>query len=279
MKYLTVFLIFNLHIFSTAYAQSDSLTVNEIRNKFKSFKYSEVISETDDFVSGTKAISKNALLEILELRAISFYSLGNIKSSLSAFIKILEIDPGFQLNTQTTSPKIIEFFEEIRANFRQDFETQQQPGDFIKPESTTGKENSPNPKDNFNSAVFKSILLPGWGHLSRGSKTKGLVIGALGLGGLSSALYFTFDAHSKEEAYLNETNRSLIQPRYNEFNAAYKKRNAFIIAYAVVWLYTQIDLLYFTNHSHSPELNSAYLPALRFDSKSKEFMVHFSFAL
>lgn len=278
MKYMTAFLIFTFHIFSTAYAQSDSLTVNEIRNKFKSFKYSEVISETEDFVSDTKAISKKALLEILELRAISFYSMGNIKSSLSTFIKILEIDTDFQLNLQTTSPKIIEFFEEIRTNFRQDSQTPQQPSDLKEPKSTTRKENSPNPKDNFNSAILKSILLPGWGHLSRGSKTKGLVIGALGLGSLSSAIYFTIDAHSKEEAYLNETNRSLIQSRYAKFNAAYKKRNAFIVAYAVIWLYTQIDLLYFTDHSQSPELNSANLPTLQFDSKSN-FMVRFSFAL
>lgn len=278
MKYMIVFLVFILHVFSTAYAQSDSLTVNGIRNKFKSFKYSEVISETEGFITGKKVISKKELLEILNLRAISFYSLGNIKSSLSAFVKILGIDPNFQLNPQTTSPKIIELFEEIRATFRQDSETPQQPGDFKKPESTIGKENSPNPKDNFNSAVLKSILLPGWGHLSRGSTTKGWVIGALSLGSLSSAIYFTIDTHSKEEAYLNEINRSLIQSRYDEFNAAYKKRNVFIVAYAAIWLYTQIDLLYFTDHSQPAEINFANLPELQFDSKSN-FMVRFSFTL
>jgi len=278
MNYMRMLFIFILAVSSRTYAQSDSLTVNEIRNKFKSFKYAEVVSVTEDFISGRKALSRKKLLEILELRAISFYSLGNIKSSLSTFIKILENDPDFQLNPQTTSPKIIEFFEEIRANFRQDSVIPQQSSDLEEPKSTTEKENNLNLKDNFNSAVLKSIILPGWGHLTRGSTTKGWVIGALSLGSLSSAIYFTIDTHSKEEAYLNEINRSIIQSRYEEFNAVYKKRNVFIVAYAVVWLYTQIDLLYFTDNSKPPKINSAKLPSLRFDGRSY-FMVRFSFTL
>ncbi|NIT59937.1 MAG: hypothetical protein GWN00_28075 [Aliifodinibius sp.] len=278
MRCTTALLILTLSVFSTSYGQVDSLTVNNIKDKFKAFQYAEVIAVTEDILSGQQSVAKEHLLEILRLRAISFYSLGDIKSSLSTFIRILENDPDYKLNSQSTAPKIIDFFEEIQANFHQRSGNPQQPGDEAEPKSISGNQTNANLDNNFNSSVLKSMLLPGWGHFARGSTTKGLVIGALGLGSLGSAIYFAVDTHSKEETYLNETNRSLIDSRYDEFNAAFKRRNAFIVAYALIWLYTQVDLLYFTDNTQPAKITSPILPTFRFDNKSN-FMVRFSFSM
>ena len=46
---------------------------------------------------------------------------------------------------------------------------------------------------------------------------------------------------------MNESNKLLIQQKYDDYNKSYKIRNVLIISYAVVWLYSQIDLLFFSN--------------------------------
>ncbi|MEK6553091.1 MAG: hypothetical protein AABZ54_06545, partial [Bacteroidota bacterium] len=44
-----------------------------------------------------------------------------------------------------------------------------------------------------------------------------------------------------------ESNKLLIQQKYDDYNKSYKIRNVLIISYAVIWLYSQIDLLFFSN--------------------------------
>jgi hypothetical protein len=60
-------------------------------------------------------------------------------------------------------------------------------------------------------------------------------------------IYFSIDANKKEELYAKETDPGLIEYRYDNYNRAYKLRNISIAAFAGIWLYSQIDLLFFSD--------------------------------
>jgi hypothetical protein len=91
-------------------------------------------------------------------------------------------------------------------------------------------------------------------------------------------LYFIVDANEKEKAYLSETNSVLIQSNYDKYNKSYKIRNTLIATYAAIWLYSQIDLLFFSNSIGSKHLSegiSNHIQVLPNDS----FALSFKFPL
>ena len=67
-------------------------------------------------------------------------------------------------------------------------------------------------------------------------------------------VYFVFDTDSKRNDYLNAIEPSLIESNYDKYNTSYKIRNSLIITYAVIWLYSQLDLLVFSDDDLFPKI-------------------------
>jgi hypothetical protein len=118
-----------------------------------------------------------------------------------------------------------------------------------------------------NSAIAKSLIVPGWGHLHLKNNTKGWILTTASTAILGSMIYFILDANKKENNYLAETNATLIQQKYGDYNSSYKIRNLLIASYAAIWLYSQIDILFFSKELGSENIslnNSAnYYPRNR----------------
>jgi len=243
--------------FSISHAGVDTLSIETLERKFKSFEYSEVISLSEQLLNRRQSLTEEELIRILEMRAVSYYSLGETDSSQNAFLEILEINPAFELDPVKTSPKIIHFFEEVRVIYLSKQENsmrERQALDSLAAVIQTDTYNQ------FRGSMLRSLILPGWGHLHSGYSKKGWFLTAISVATLGTAIYFTVDAHSKEEVYLNETDRALIEAKYSDYNSAYKTRNILIAAYAAVWLYSQVDLLYLSQKSNSVNITSILLP-------------------
>ena len=63
--------------------------------------------------------------------------------------------------------------------------------------------------------------------------------------------------------YLN-----LIQNKYDTYNSAYKIRNTLIVTSVVLWLYSQIDLLFFSDDLFAEKLNAEITSDLFHNSPS-----------
>ncbi|MEW6703038.1 MAG: hypothetical protein AB1298_10030, partial [Bacteroidota bacterium] len=50
----------------------------------------------------------------------------------------------------------------------------------------------------------------------------------------------------RENNYLKETDKILIAQKYDDYNRSYRVRNTLIISYAVIWVFSQLDLFLFT---------------------------------
>ena len=260
-----VYTAFILFIYSISFAQQ--LSLDEIRSHYKSFNYAKVI-EDSKILLNENGLSKDEVVELQTMKAVSHYSLNDEPSSRKSFIEILKLDKNYSLDPAFISPKIISLFETIKKDFNQIYED--------KPEDDSQKnilEKQPlELKQNYsidNSYIFKSLVLPGWGHLSKNGSAKSWIITAAGTTVLSSMIYFIVDANKKEKSYLSETNPLFLKQKYDSFNTSYKTRNSLIAAYAAIWVFTQLDLHIFdTSFQHeplsiSPEINQQNEPSLK----------------
>ena len=125
-------------------------------------------------------------------------------------------------------------------------------------------------------AVIKNILLPGLGQLHNGNSAKGWITTSASILNLGTLIYFAIDANKKQNAYLMETDRNLIQLKYDDYNRSYKIRNAFIISYAAIWLYSQIDFLFFSENQQQID-DSRLSSYFDLNPSANEFKLNFKF--
>jgi len=153
---------------------------------------------------------------------------------LKSFIEILKIDSQYQLDMVKTSPKIIQYFSTIEENYLQQLST-----DTLKQIEI--------PTHNTNHSLPYSLLLPGLGHLKENQKRKGIILTSAGVLSLGSAIFYMIETNKTEKNYLNETDRLEIEDKYEDYNQAYKLRNIFILSYAIIWIYSQLDFIFFND--------------------------------
>lgn len=245
-------LLFVLMICSTAWGQVEQITVDLIVKKFKAFEYQQVIALSEPLLNNSEALSHSQLLELYRMKAVAHYSLDQGNPAKEAFIEILKIEPDFDLDPVINPPKIIAFFNEVKKNYinEQPIIPIEKPG-YPLPDSTIQDSD----RKIFRAALLRSALLPGWGHLHLEQPLKGSILGSAALITLPPAIYFMFDSFAKEKDYLNETDKSKIETKYDSYNKSYKLRNIFIASYTLIWLYTQYDL--FTGNSIKYQKKSA----------------------
>jgi len=239
LLFLVVMLNFSL--------KSQDYSLSHLTSVFENFEYSEAILLADSILQD-KNITPALKNEVLLIKAISHYSLSQEVQSRKCFIEMMKNDPNLQLDSNTVAPKILSLFLSVKEEFNDLFTKGSETNEnLIDRSKLSDAEISSliSRYDNYSAAIYKSILIPGWGHYSIEQKTKGLLIEAASLLNLGGIVYFTLLTREKERSYLGSIDPVQIQIDYVSFNKAYKTRNYLIASYIGIWLYTQIDLLLF----------------------------------
>jgi len=233
-------LIYILFIVGVLIAQENS--IEQLRQKYISFNYDEVIKLADEMIV-TGEYSSEQLVEIYQLKGMAQYSIGQEVPARLSFEELLKLDSNFSMDPSLVSPKIVSFFNEIKVAYQNELEQERPILDSLR----IVRQSMMLANENYKSAVVKNLVLPGWGQFQMGNTVKGLVYSILGAASTATAIAYIVKTNDKESAYLNETDKSLIGAKYNEFNSAYKTRNLLITAAAAVWVISQIDILFFTD--------------------------------
>lgn len=243
------------------YPQQNTEKLELINNQFQSFEYQAVIENADSLLTDVNILNDSDKVEIYRLKGVSHYSLLQMRLALNSFINILKLNPNYEMSPIQNSPKIVKYFNEIKNSFSKD---------MINAEKREEEFNKSliNQRNAINKSIGYSILLPGLGHLQNGETTKGWGLISAAVITLGSSVYFILDTNKKEDDYLSEIEKSQIEIKYNKYNDSYKYRNYSLISFAAVWLYSQIDLLFFNEieseklmvnpmmiHTKNPQLN------------------------
>ena len=255
MRYILILILIcssTLPIFSQAIVD-----INNLQNLYESFNYQKVISQSEELLLDKERFTKENLIIIYTLKASSQYSISDFENSRKSFIEILKIDENFDLDSSQFSPKLVDFFNDVKKEFLEILD--------VKEESDLHKSNlDKNPvldSNNYNEkniAIAKSIILPGLGHLHLNDNPKGWILTSASTITLGSMIYFIFDAQNKEKEYLAQTKPDLIKMKYDSYNGSYKIRNFLIGTYIAIWLYSQIDMLFFSDQLESNKVLSNF---------------------
>lgn len=217
-----------------AFAQNDLASVKEM---FNSFQYEKVITQAESILEND-SLNRDVSIELLRMKAIAHYVLNQKDFTVLCFVDILKKNPEYQLDPRQNSPKIINIFNRTKDNYL--------PAEKeITNRQTTQQEVQPVIQKQFvRSSLLRSFAVPGWGHLYANNQKKGYFLTSAALVGLGASIYFTIETAQNEKRYLNETDKTLIESKYKDYNRSFQLRNGFLIGYAILWTYAQADLTY-----------------------------------
>ncbi|MBA4319645.1 MAG: hypothetical protein C0412_14690 [Flavobacterium sp.] len=242
----------------TTFSFAQEATYEKIKKLFyEDYEYEKVIQLSGGLLNSTE-IDNPTRIDLYLMRAVSFFAFENNVQARANFENILRIDKTFTPDVTKVSSKAIALFNEVKTDFLRVNPMQATtPEDVAKIISLAAEKEAL-----LKNATIKNILIPGWGQLTLGSTTKGILMSGFSTANLVAMIYYVFDTNKKENEYLKETNKFFVDQKYSSYNSSFKTRNVLIATYAALWIYSQIDLHFFDNALPEAELQnqSALMP-------------------
>ncbi len=263
---MKIFLFITLWLISisSSLSQDNKDSLQNLTQKFRDFEYTLVIDDALWLLESKDKFSNPELIEIYRMKGISHYALLDDSEARLSFIEILKIDTAYSLDPSFTSPKIISFFNEVKNEYLISIEGKDEQVTIIKYDTVYVPTRDLTSEYNLKQALIRSIFLPGTGHLYLNSDLKSWLLTFLSAASIGTGIYFIIDTNEKEKVYLQETNRNETSEKYNDYNFSYRMRNLAFISFAALWVYSQLDLLFFLEDDQ-PGIYS-YLPKVFINS-------------
>ncbi len=222
-------LIIGFQIFS--YAQTLNTEILQVKFYYDDVAFEEAIETGTSLLKSSQVFTENELSFLHQYIALSFYNIGKLDSARSHFLSLLTVDQNMELDPVNTSPKIIDFFDDIKKDYAALAATPQSTAftkyvfvDDLRP-----------------SAGLRSIILPGWGQFHKRQSTKGFILG----GAFWSSLIATGIAAIREdqthENYLDSRTPQDIETSYDTYNQWFKTRRFLTTTTIVLWVLTAGD--------------------------------------
>lgn len=242
--------------------QDNQEDIGQLTQYFRDFEYRQVVDNTDTLLKEKERFSGSELIEIYRMKGISHYALLDDSKARLSFIEILKIDTSYTLDPSFTSPKIITFFSEVKNEYLTSIEGKEEQVIVTKYDTVYVPQIYRDTLSEYNlkQALIRSVIVPGTGHLYLNSSLKSWALTFLSAASMATGIYYIVDTNEKEKLYLQERDPNEIAERYNEYNFSYRMRNFAFISFAALWIYCQLDLLFFIE-DQNPGIYS-YLPKI-----------------
>ncbi len=150
------------------------------------------------------------------------------------FMRVLSVNPRYEPDPVSTSPKIIEVFRAAQSDYM--LRIASEPAVFRMPQA-----------DARLSASWRSLVLPGWGQFYKQQDTKGAAVIAAQVLSLAALIYMAGETSRRHDDYLaiKDFNNPIVDDRYQEYRRAYQTRN--VVAYVTLGIYglQYLDALYY----------------------------------
>jgi hypothetical protein len=247
-KEILFFLWFALCVHFPLYAQMDSVrtTLQAVESKYNSGAYLSAEVEARRLLEHTP-LSDTAFVTLHKCIAFSLIAQGKPDIAREHFKSILTIDPEFSLDPVYTSPKILVVFNETKQSFLSSRK-------FSNDDSTIRLKNSRT------SISYRTILFPGWEQFHAGRTATGYIFLGAGVAALGAGISFEILRGSARKEYLAAMSPSDINSKYDDYNRYYKAEIASFVAFAIVYVASEIDVFAF-DHTPSFSIQPALSPS------------------
>lgn len=219
-------------LFATAaFPQVSGTDILRVKILYNDAAFSEAIDAARQLLHAEQNYLPEELVFLHQYAALSFYNLGTLDSARAHFRSLLSIDPDTRLDPVEVSPKIIEFFEKIKAERPAPVPSMTGPGHIryiFLDDLRVG-------------AGWRSAFLPGWGQFYKGQKTRGAVLGGAFWGSLIGTGISYLTEQAAEDDYRNATAPAAISNAYDRYNRWYKTRRTLTAVTVALWAITVAD--------------------------------------
>ena len=248
------------------FPQNKATFLDSLKQKLENFDYAGSINLADSLLKFINNPTPSQLIEIYRVKGISEFSLQEDQDAKKSFLSLLGIDKNYELDSTKTSPKIISFFDSIKKDFIADYNKQTKYNFEIDSlYSAQIRMRSEENINNFKKSMYRSLVLPGWGHIYLGETAKGIILTTLSSISLVSTIYFIIDSNSKFNDYNRATDPPIVTSNRDSYYESNKWKNISMISFAALWLYSQIDLLFAHDFEVQNSATAQNLPKLQYD--------------
>ncbi len=219
---------------SLAIGQSLEEEIQSLENDLKAIKFKAVV-EKGRFLLADPYLTKKDSLRIYEYMLNAAYALGDTTQARKIAEEIVRCYPLFRPDPRITSPKIIEFYDQVAEKILKSMPAKK----TLIPEKVSKIVEPVSVKTKY---LLTSIIFPGSGHLLSGEKKKGYIFSAISAGFLGSIIYTAIKTNDARDAYMSAKGHSNFDQLYNTYNGYYKIRNYLLLGYGILSLYALYDL-------------------------------------
>jgi hypothetical protein len=173
-------------------------------------------------------LTSSQVIEVRKLLAFCYVALDDTASAMSEFMKVLEANPKLTLAPLYISPKIISVFEEAKRQYK------------LKPHTKEVQ----TPENICLNAAWHSLLIPGWGQFKKNQPNRGYIFMATQTAALGSWIGLMVMTENAHNDYLNETNPSQMNNKFDRYQTTLRVRNTVGIFALTVYVASFLDCLY-----------------------------------
>jgi len=168
--------------------------------------------------------------------AFSLVAQGRNPAARERFMNCFRLDPAFSLDPLLTSPKIMAVYNDAKNRMA---------------EEIAARESSKTSNGTLVSRkiTFRTILFPGYEQLYQRLSVKGYAFLGAGIAALGSAVTFELLRSSAKEDYLAAALPDEISSKYDTYNSYHKARNYSLVAFALIYLASEIDVFFFSEET------------------------------
>jgi len=234
-KKIYIIILLTLSVANPLFSQKSQSSLQQMIKAFQQLDYETAKKIGKQIAADFESYTPIELFEAHKILGIIAYQEGNLKESNSQFDQALSIDRTAELDSVYVSPKIIQFFNELKSTYS----SRQKSSEFYK-DIQYRYLVQPDPRP---AATLRSMILPGWGQLYKNDKTKGYILVGSTTTVTLATVIFHFAQKNAHDEYLKATEPKSIEQKYDKYNSFYKLRNNTALLTAGIWLYAFFDAL------------------------------------
>lgn len=210
---------------------SERLIVANLESLYEARRFNELAEYGESLLQNPGSLYLEELAAVHSYLGFAFVILRKEHEAKLHFIEWLKLEPYAELDPVMVPPNIIRIFEMAKRSLQE----QNTPS---VPTILSSKDQWPQMKK----IVWRSMLVPGWGHYYAGDKKRGAILFLSDIT-LLAGIYFT-NVHyiQARDDYYNEWVASKMDAAYEKYNSASKIRVGVCSAYLIFYAATQYDI-------------------------------------
>lgn len=213
----------------------DTTALDRARQAYQNLNYAEAEQHARAALAAYETFSLGQISEVHVILGLITYARNDLESARKHFEVALRLNPSLEMDPLLVSPKILAFFDEIKA------------GLLVEEQPQT--EALPPVEDLRPAAALRSMLIPGWGQFYKEDWARGWVFSGLWSVAAGGAIFSHIQMLDANAPDGRERHRWLVM------------RNGFIAAGAGIWLFSYLDaLLHRSDPDKAPQSGFSITP-------------------